>query len=563
MAGSNDEDQQDQTRTLSEQDQQERERLLQQRDNASHALDDENMTDEEREEQQRYIDSLDDEMRRRGYPEYSQEEQDERERQYLEGQRSQWEQYRDDPYTDEAGRQEAEQNITAINDRMAQRGLLNQNEEDQNSTGDGENNSEGTPTQTPPETPPAVSNNGKPPLRKAGVGKFALRGAKTLGKGALKAGGFAGKGLLRAVGAIGGATVGLAAGLTTGDMSKTFTYAAAGAVTGNLIGKNAGNMAGRAARGVMDLPKQGQRAMNAVDNIVDTWNRDTRGEQYARDQRIDRQNQESRRRLLKNEDQIEKAQEWIAKNARPEDNIDVNDVLNAKADLYEAGITDEKFMDDVMKTEFKNTGSLSGSDHQQYVDTAGFIKKNNYSEDNIADEDKLRRMEQRVQRMVSGDDAQLRVMQMTSQMLGADDLYEASRRQGRTLIGRPQNTRGSNQQTNNQQNGGSGGGSQQRTTRPRNNPPSGDSGVENSPSPRRGRPPRNNPPSGGSGGSQPRTPGPRNNPPSGGSGGSQPRTPGPRNNPPSGNSSTGNSTRSRRGRPSRNNSTTPTNPTNE
>ena len=53
MAGSNDEDQQDQTRTLSEQDQQERERLLQQRDNASHALDDENMTDEEREEQQR------------------------------------------------------------------------------------------------------------------------------------------------------------------------------------------------------------------------------------------------------------------------------------------------------------------------------------------------------------------------------------------------------------------------------------------------------------------------------------------------------------------------------
>lgn len=537
MAGSNDEDQQDQTRTLSEQDQQERERLLQQRDNASHALDDENMTDEEREEQQRYIDSLDDEMRRRGYPEYSQEEQDERERQYLEGQRSQWEQYRDDPYTDEAGRQEAEQNITAINDRMAQRGLLNQNEEDQNSTGDGENNSEGTPTQTPPETPPAVPNNGKPPLRKAGVGKFALRGAKTLGKGAL----FAGRGLVRVAGAMGGATVGLAAGLTTGDMSKAFTYAAAGAVTGNLIGKNANNMAGKTARAVMNAPR---RANNAINNLVDTWNRDTRGARYAREQSIDRRNNEARRRLLKNDDEIEKAQEWIAKNTKLGDNISAQDVLNAKADLYEAGITDEKFMDDVMKTEFKNTGSLSGSNHQKYVDGAAFIKKNNYSEDNIADEDKLRRMEQRVQRMVSGDDAQLEVMQITSQMLGADDLYEASRRQGRTLIGRPQNTRGSNQQTNNQQNGGSGGGSQQRTTRPRNNPPSGDSGVENSPSPRRGRPPRNNPPSGGSGGSQP-------------------RTPGPRNNPPSGNSSTGNSTRSRRGRPSRNNPTIPTNPTNE
>ena len=76
------------------------------------------------------------------------------------------------------------------------------------------------------------------------------------------------------------------------------------------------------------------------------------------------------------ETEREKAEQWMGENNY---NGSVEDVINAKADLYEAGVTDDKLMEDAMKTEFKNTGSLSSGSHQQYVDAAAFIKKQNYT----------------------------------------------------------------------------------------------------------------------------------------------------------------------------------------
>lgn len=317
-----------------------------------------------------------------------------------------------------------------------------------------------------------------PPIKPAGVGRIALKSAKTLGKGAA----FAGRGLVRATGMIGGATVGLAAGLTTGDMSKTFQYAAAGAVAGNLMGKNVNNLASRAANAAMNAP---ERINRKIDNAVDDWNTNLYGPSYARQQRIERQNQESRRRMLSSETERDKAEEWMGENNY---NGSVEDVINAKADLYEAGVTDDKLIEDAMKTEFKNTGSLSGSNHQQYVDVASFIQKQHYSKDNIEDADKMKSMEERVQTMVSNPNDQLKVMQMTSEMLGADKTYELRRKEGRTRIGRPQ-------------------------AQPTNNPPDGGDG---------GKPPTNNPPDGGNGGNPPTNNPPRNTPPSGGNGGNTP-----------------------------------------
>ena len=278
-----------------------------------------------------------------------------------------------------------------------------------------------------PEYISGYINRLPPPIKPAGVGRLALKGAKTLGKGAT----FAGRGLVRATGMIGGATVGLAAGLTTGDMSKTFQYAAAGAVAGNLMGKNANKLASRAANAAMSAPGKMNRKVN---NMLDSWNTDLYGPSYARQQRMDRQNRQARTKMLRSETEREKAEEWMGEN---DFDGSVADVINAKADLYEAGVTDDKLMADVMKTEYKNTGSLSGKNHQQYVDAAAFIKKQNYTKDNIEDEDKMRRMEERVQTMVSNPNDQLKVMQMTSQILGADKTYELRRREGRTRIGQP------------------------------------------------------------------------------------------------------------------------------
>ena len=293
-----------------------------------------------------------------------------------------------------------------------------------------------------------------PPMKLRGLGRMGVKGAKTLGKGAA----FAGRGLVRAAGVMGGATVGLAAGLTTGDMSKTFSYAAAGAVAGNLMGKNVNNLASRTANAAMNAPGRINRQIN---NSLDDLNTNLYGPSYARQQRMDRQNQESRRRMLRSETERDKAEEWMGENGYTGN---FEDVINAKADLYEAGVTDDKLIEDALKTEFKNTGSLSGSNHQQYVDVASFIQKQHYSKDNIEDADKMKSMEERVQTMVSNPNDQLKVMQMTSEMLGADKTYELRRKEGRTRIGRPQAQPTNNPPTNTPPSGGNGGNSPSPTT---------------------------------------------------------------------------------------------------
>ena len=215
--------------------------------------------------------------------------------------------------------------------------------------------------------------------------------------------------------------------------------------------KNVNNLASRAANAAISAP---ERINRRIDNALDDWNTNLYGPSYARQQRMDRQNRESRQRMLSSETEREKAEQWMGENNY---NGSVEDVINAKADLMEAGVTDDKLMEDAMKTEFKNTGSLSGGNHQQYVDAAAFIKKQNYTKDTIEDEDKMRRMEERVQTMVSNPNDQLKVMQMTSQILGADKTYELRRREGRTRIGQPQQTPRNNPPTNNPPEGQGGG----------------------------------------------------------------------------------------------------------
>ena len=268
------------------------------------------------------------------------------------------------------------------------------------------------------------SEKSKEPGRKKIPIKTLKKGGKTLLKGMR----YTGKGLARAAGTIGGATVGLAAGLTTGDMSKAMQFAATGAVAGNVIGKNAVNMAEGAISGTYNAIKNARKGIN---DLKYTWDIDRYGPEVARQHRIESQNKNSRRKLLKNEDEQEKAREWMGKVGY---NGSEKEYLSAKADLLEAGVR-EDMIDDVLKTEYSETGSLAGKNHQGYVDVASFISKYNYTSDSIEDKEKMKNLEERVQTMVSNPNDQLKVMQMTSKMLGADKIYEKRRQKGKTKIG--------------------------------------------------------------------------------------------------------------------------------
>lgn len=366
-------------------------------------------------------------------PEDSQDEQQE-----MLDDRNVWQDMANDPNETEQNRADAQEEVDRINQHLEDNGYDESQYDDEpnllfgsnNAQGNGEGQGEGENSRQDDEDL-SILDKAKRKIQQPGPARLAtkigIKGVKTLGKGAL----FAGRGLVRATGMMGGATIGLAAGLTTGDMSKAASYAATGALAGNIIGKNLNNVAGRAGRGIMDSPGN---IKNGARDLRNAWDTNMYGATVARENRMKAQNKEARKRLLKDEEQKQKAQEWMGKNNYKGN---VEDVLKARADLYEAGVKEE-LIDDAMKTEFANTGKILGANHNQYVDAAGFISKHNYSKDTIEDEEKMARMEERVQTMVSNPNDQLAVMRMTSKMLGADKLYEQRRRAGQTRIGRPQ-----------------------------------------------------------------------------------------------------------------------------
>ena len=128
-----------------------------------------------------------------------------------------------------------------------------------------------------------------------------------------------------AVGRIGGATLGLAAGIASGDLSKAATYTVAGWAAG-----------GKGMEGLVN------KGFGAADSAMYAGQSILKGEEYAQNKRFDRQFKESKeyRNILRN---------------HPGSGKDVQTMLNA-------GITDPKLMDAIL-TNRKNhpTASLEQS----------------------------------------------------------------------------------------------------------------------------------------------------------------------------------------------------------
>ena len=116
-------------------------------------------------------------------------------------------------------------------------------------------------------------------------------------------------------------------------------------------------------------------------------------------------------------------------------NGSIDNILNAKADLYEQGITDDDLINNTIQTEYKQEKELNGNRHNQYVGAAGFINKNNYSKADIDDVKKMGALEERVQaKLPSNQEAQNDVMKITTGILGADDVYSMRQQAGQTRI---------------------------------------------------------------------------------------------------------------------------------
>ena len=278
-----------------------------------------------------------------------------------------------------------------------------------------------------------ISNNPQEESRWKKAKKIGGAVGKVAGSNAWKAAKFTGRTLARTTGAIGGATVGLAAGLTTGDMSKALSYAATGAVAGNVIGKNVANAPGKIYTGAQNIAN---KARTSLDSAVDSKNELLYGRSKAKEIRDERQNSRSLKQLYNDKAEKTKANDLAASMKY---DGDIKDVLRAKADYYEAGITDEKLIENAIKASYKESGTLSGQTHNEYVNMAAMIDKGGLTSKDIRDEKSMMQMEERVQANIKDKHIQKEVMTKMSDLLGEKKLYEKRSKEGKTKINIPNN----------------------------------------------------------------------------------------------------------------------------
>lgn len=339
------------------------------------------------------------------------EENSERQRE-LNDSRSEWERIANDENTSDLDREEALDQINMIDEELG--GRRNSAEEQLS-----ENDTEQT------QIPNNIQPQSKWERRKKIAGAVGGIAGSMAWKGIKKGG----RALARTTGAVGGAAVGLAAGLTTGDMSKALSFAATGAMAGNAIGKNAANAPGRIYSGV-------DKARSGIDSATDKINIAAYGYDEAKKMKDEKQNDRILKSMYKDKEELKKARELAAE--MPGFTGNEKDLIKARADYYAADIRDDKLINNAIKASYKESGSLSGQTHKEYVDMAAYVNKGKFTSEDIRDKDRMDTIEERVQVNVkkAGGDAHVEkeVMTKVSGLLGERDLYEQRSREGKTRI---------------------------------------------------------------------------------------------------------------------------------
>ena len=253
-----------------------------------------------------------------------------------------------------------------------------------------------------------------PPMKKGGAKQVLIRGAKTLGRGIWKNKRKIVRGAARATGTVMGAAIGLGAGLTTGDLSKTLTYASAGAYAGNAVGKNATNIVADTAINAENFVKsKAGEANNAI-------NEELYGRTAAKEMKVEANNQKARKTLMKDPKQRAK---WEDKAADMGYDGDMEQFMNSVADYHEAGISDEKQIVNALKVE-KEKGGIGGASHEQIVDMAAYANKGGYGKEYIEDEKKRNAMEDQLAAAGLSQSGQIKAMETFAALQGKEEYYK-------------------------------------------------------------------------------------------------------------------------------------------
>lgn len=237
-------------------------------------------------------------------------------------------------------------------------------------------------------------------------------------KGIKKAGSVLYKKGARVLGASGGAMIGLAAGVATGDLKNAITATGAGAMAGAAIGKSFANLPEGAMR-------TGVNVADRINNAADNFNYERDKAQYglgrARELADERQNKRAKTKFLNDKAEKEKYEEMAGRiQQKTNQDVSADELMNLAFDYKKAGITDDKQIENglTMEKKYSNDNNI----HENMIDIVNMTK--DYGKDYVLDEKKRNSMQETIKTKVNGESNQDKVWKLYTETLGLKERGE-------------------------------------------------------------------------------------------------------------------------------------------
>ncbi len=281
----------------------------------------------------------------------------------------------------------------------------------------------------PPNNPPSPPNNTKTQPRKtsSAIGKVIGRGAgavkrgvkrkiksgvKNLSKVPGKAIRFTAKSGMRLAGAAALGAVSLAAGITTGDFPKAAQFVAAGALAGSSVGGDLYNRFEPPEIPIVDTAR----------GIRNAYEEEKYGIEEATRRQRERQNAKARKNFMNDESEVKRYRQLASK---MDYNGNVENLMNAAADYKEAGITDDKLIQNAIAAEYRRNKSTSftGAEHENFIDMASFAHEKGYGSSNIEDDKKRASLENVIESKIERPQDQRAAAQTLADIFDLGDMY--------------------------------------------------------------------------------------------------------------------------------------------
>ncbi len=222
----------------------------------------------------------------------------------------------------------------------------------------------------------------------------------------------------KVLGASGGAMIGLAAGVATGDLKNAATFAGAGAIAGGSIGKSFANLPEGAIR-------TGVNVAEGVNNARESFNYERDKAQYglgrARELADERQNKRAKTKFLNDKAEKEKYEEMAGRiQQKTNQDVSADELMNLAFDYKKAGITDDKQIENglTMEKKYSNDNNI----HENMIDIVNMTK--DYGKDYVLDEKKRNSMQETIKTKVNGESNQDKVWKLYTETLGLKERGE-------------------------------------------------------------------------------------------------------------------------------------------